>query len=203
MVHFRKIDTISKNVFDTVLEKVKGQFETRALDHDAGLKLISGFDELQKYNSLFVHMVTEFKGASGSFIIMLVEMQLTIFVHSRRKYAPRPKEIEEVEPVLIFNLKHDIGRALIKQESLADKFADLFTKVDVDFEEYPAFSKNYFAVAEKPDLFRANFPVGLLDALGSIRHMTIEINGHWGLLRRGMNLTEDLLLQLISIGQKR
>ncbi len=203
MTHFRKLDRSSGGVFDSVLQKVKGQFDARTLGLGAALKLVAGFDELKKYKSLFVHRATELKGPSGSFVIVLVEKHQTILESKgRRTYAPRKKDIEEVEPILIFSIQQDIGRALIKPEGLGDKIADLFLKVDIDLKEYPRFSRNYFAVAENPEMFRTHFPKGLLKVLEKIGNMTIEVNGHWGLLRTEKNLTEDLLSLLISIGRE-
>lgn len=204
MTHFRKLDRSSGGVFDSVLQRVKGQFDARTLAPGAALKLVEGFDELKKYKSLFVHRATEIKGSSGAFVIMLVEKHLTIVEtpHPGRSYVPQKKDIEEVEPILIFSIQQDIGRALIKPEGLGDKIADLFLKVDIDLKEYPRFSRNYFAIAENPEMFRTHFPKGLLKVLEKVTNMTIEVNGHWGLLRTEKNLTEDLLSLLISIGRE-
>lgn len=204
MPHSTKLDRASRDVFDKVLREVKGQFDVRALDLGTAVKLVAGFEELKKYKSFFVHRATEIKGSSGTFVIMLVEKHLTIVEtpHPGRSYVGQKKDIEEVEPVLIFSIQQNIGRALIRPENLGDKIADLFTKVDIDLKEYPGFSRNYYAIAENPEMFRAHFHKGLLKVLEKVPKMTIEINGHWGLLRREVNLTEDLLRLLLSVGRE-
>jgi hypothetical protein len=200
MTDYRAVDPTTDKLFEATLQKVEDQLEIKRKDVNAGLKLLSRFEELKNYRSLFVHKVTELKGKSGSFIILLVEKHLTIIEQKRR--ARVEKEIEEIEPILIFSIPQDIGRACIRKETLADKVADLFTKVDIDFEEYPGFSKNYLFVGEKPDEVKRHLPRRLLESLNKVEDMIVEINGNWGLLRTEKNLTEDVLLLLISIGYK-
>ncbi len=196
----RETDIATGRLFEAALLKVREKLEIKRKDSSVGLKLLGRFDELKKYQSLYVHKVTELKGELSSFIILLVEKHMTIIEH--RKTGSRQKEIEEVEPILIFSIPTDIGRVFIKKETIADKVADLFNKVDIDFTEYPRFSKNYYVVGEKPDLVREHLPRKLIESLNGVEDMTIEINGNWGLLRPERNLTESLLLLLISIGYK-
>jgi hypothetical protein len=102
----------------------------------------------------------------------------------------------------MFSIPHDIGKVYIRKETLADKIVDVFAKVDIDFSEYPNFSKNYYVVGENPDHVKKYLPRILLESLETIEDMTIEISGNWGLLRSEKNLTEKLLLLLMSIGYK-
>lgn len=198
MSDYRAIDTSTERLFETTLQKIQGQLEVKRRDTNAGLKLLARFEELKSYKSLFVHKVTELKGKSGSFIILLIEKHLTII--QQKRHGRIEKDIEEIEPILLFTLPQNVGRAYIKKETLADKIADLFTKVDIDFVEHPNFSKNYYVVGEKPDDVKRFLPKGLIESLDKVGGMTIEINGSWGLLRSEKNLTEDVLLLLISIG---
>ena len=200
MTDYSAIDNSTEKLFETTLQKIQGQLDVKRKGTNVGLKLLTKFDELKKYRSLFVHKVTELKGKSGSFIILLVEKHLTII--QQKRSARIEKEIEEVEPILIFSIPQDIGKAYIRKETLADKVADLFTKVDIDFIDYPNFSKNYYVVGEKPDQIKEYLPKGLIESLDKIEDMTIEINGNWGLLRTEKNLTENVLLLLMSIGYK-
>lgn len=200
MTNYRSLDKSTEKLFEDTLQKIDGRLEIKRKDPETGLKLLSRFDELKNYKSLFVHKVTELKGRSGSFIILLIEKHLTII--EQKRSARIEKEIEEIEPVLVFSIPHDIGRAYIRKETIADKITDLLTKVDIDFIEYPNFSKNYFLVGEKPDLIRNHLPKALIESLEKIKDMTIEINGNWGLLRPEKNVSENLLLLLMSIGYK-
>jgi hypothetical protein len=187
-------------LFETTLQEVQGQFDINRKDTSVGLKLLSKFDELKKYRSIFVHKVTELKGQNGSFILLLVEKHLTIIEH--RRGALIEKEIDELEPILIFTIPHDIGKVFIRKETTIDKVIDLFTKVDIDFAENPNFSKNYLVIGDSPDLVRSYLPKGLMDSLEKIKNMTIEINGNWGLIRPERNLSKNVLLLLLSIGYK-
>lgn len=170
------------------------------MDIDIGLQLLTRFEGLKNYNSLFVHKVIGLRGITGSFIILLVEKHVTIV--EQRKKARQQSEVEEMEPIMIFQLPQDIGRAFIRKETMADKFADLFTKVDIDFPEYPNFSKNYYVMGEKPDRIKHYLPKRIIESLEKVEDLSIEINGDRGLLRTGKNLTEDDLSLLINVGHK-
>ncbi len=198
MSDYRPLNSATEKLFEAVLQKVDGQLEISRKDHELGLRLLTKFDGLKIYKSLFVHHVTELKGRSGAFIILLVEKHLTIV--EQKRSARVDKEIEEVEPVLLFSLPHDMGRAYIREETVADKIADMFTKVDIDFHEYPDFSKKYFVAGDSPDKIRKYLPRELMETLEKISDISIEINGNWGLLRTEKNVSENLLLFLISIG---
>ncbi len=199
-MNYKPLDPTIENIFESTLQKIKGQLEIKRKDTTTGLKLLSGFDELRKYNSLFVHKVVEVKGTHGSFLILLIEKHLTIIETKRHRRIE--KEIEEVEPVLIFSIPQEMGSVFIRKETLTDKVIDLFTKVDIDFNEYPNFSKNYYVVGENPDLVKKHLPRGLMKSLENIKNLTVEINGNWGLLRTERNLTEDVLMFLVSLGNK-
>lgn len=194
------LNLATTQLFEATLHKVSNQLKIIKRDVHVGLKLLSKFESLKKYKSVFVHHVTELKEDNGSFIIMLVEKHLTILEF--RKHAILEKEIDEVEPVMIFSIPHDIGRVLIRRETITDKVMDLLTKVDNDFAAYPNFSKNYLVVGERPDLVKAHLPEGLLTALENIKDMTVEIHGNWGLARPEKNLTQQVLLRLLSMGYK-
>jgi hypothetical protein len=200
MTEYKNLDKVSEAMFESALSKVKGQLEVKRKPADVGLKLLRRFEELKKYQALYVHNVTELKGKVGSFIILLVEKHLTIV--ERRKTGRQVRAIEEVEPILVFTVPTDIGRVIIRSETLADKLADLFYKVDIDFQAHPSFSKNYLVVGDKPDLVRQHLPEKLIQSLDKIEDLVIEINGNWGMVRAEKNLTETRLLQLISIGYK-
>ena len=199
-MNYKHLDPITEKLFESTLHKIENQFEIKRKDTLTGLKLLSRFDELKKYNSLFVHKVVEVKVTHGSFLILLIDKHLTIIETKRHRRTE--KEIEEVEPVLVFSIPQDIGKVYTRKETLADKVLDLITKVDIDFSEYPDFSKNYCVVGENPELVKKHLPKGLMKSLETIKNLTVEINGNWGLLRTERNLTEDVLLFLVSVGNK-
>lgn len=195
-----KLHPSAEKLFEETLQKVKDQLDIKRKDPATGLKLLSRFSELANYRSLYVHKVTEFKGETGSFIVLLIERHLEIVIRNRT--GSFVKDIEEVEPVLIFSVPHNMGKVFIHPETVTDKITDLITKVDIDFPAYPDFSKNYRVVGENPDLVRQYFPAKLIEAIGKVKHLTSEISGNWGMLRTEKNLTEQTLLRLLSIGYK-
>lgn len=198
MTEYRKIDKLAEKLFETTLQKIQEQFTIQRKLPTVGIKLLTKFDDLKKYNSLYVHKVTELKGKTGSFIILLIEKHMTII---RQKRSVRvAEEIEETEPILIFSIPQDIGRAYIRRETLADKLADMFIKVDIDFNEYPNFSKNYYVIGEDPDRVKKYLPKELIEVLDKIEDMSIEINGNLALIRTEKNLTEEVLMLLIRVG---
>lgn len=199
-MNYKALDPSTENLFESTLKKIQHQLEIKRKDTTRGLKLLSRFDELRKYNSLFVHRVVEVKGTHGSFLILLIEKHLTIIETKRHRRTE--KENEEAEPVLVFSIPQEMGSVSIRKETLTDKVIDLFTKVDIDFTEFPNFSKNYYVVGENPDLVKQYLPKSLMKALDNIKNITVEINGNWGLLRTERNLTADVLLFLVSLGNK-
>jgi hypothetical protein len=199
-MNYKHLDPTTEKLFESTLHKIESQFEIKRKDTTTGLKLLARFEELKKYRSLYVHKVIEVSGKNGSFLIVLIDKHLTIIETKRHRRTE--KEIEEVEPVLVFSIPHDMGKVYIRKETLVDKVLDLFTKVDIDFTEFPNFSKNYYVVGEKPDLVKQYLPKSLMKALDTIKNITVEINGNWGLLRTERNLTEDVLMFLVSVGNK-
>ncbi|HCZ36843.1 MAG TPA: hypothetical protein DHV26_13055 [Cytophagales bacterium] len=194
------MDTASEKLFDLTIQKVQDRFEIRRKELQFGIKLLGKFDELKRYESVFVHKVTELKGRSDSFTLLLIDKHSRIV--RRKKNGSYIEEIQEIEPILVFNLQQDVGKTFIRRETVTDKLVDLFIRVDIDFKEYPNFSKNYLVVGEKPAEIQKCLPKGLLESLEKIDGMIIEINGNMGLVRSEKNLTENLLLQLLSIGYK-
>jgi hypothetical protein len=202
-MHHKELDGQSHRIFEALIAKVKNKFNISRKETSVGLKLLTRFDALKEYRSLFIHHVTEFKGERSSFILILVEKHFTIIDNPGKRmnaYVPTEKEIEEVEPMLLFSIPHDMDRVYIKPENLADKLTDLFVKVDIDFIDHPDFSKNYYVIANKPETVLRYLPKGLMTGLGKVKDMTVEINGQLGLLRSWKNLSEHLLLELLGIG---
>lgn len=185
------------------MKEAGGSLTIRKKPAPDGLRLLAGYECLRQYNQLFVHEVTELKNTKGYFTLMLIEKHLTVLKPKRHATKHlQTMEVKEVEPVIVFNLDHDMGKVFVKEETIGEKIADVLLKVDIDFKEYPAFSKNYFVVGEKPDLVKQHFPKALLETLSVAKEMNIEIDGKRGLLRPQKNLTRDILLKLLHIGHR-
>jgi hypothetical protein len=196
----KEIITAAYEIFESTLLQAKDKLDIIRKESKEGERLLDRFHEFKKYGITNVHKVTEFKGALNSFIILLVEKEFTHVTQT--KHGSSRQHIEEVEPVLLFKVPTYVGKVLVTKETISDKFAEIFYKVDIDFEEYPGFSSNYFVVGENPDLVKKYFPPKLMETLNKIPSMIVEIDGMWGLLRAEKNVSESLLLLLISIGYK-
>lgn len=176
-------------------------FSIERKGNEIGLELLSLFSGLDHYERLYVHQVTELTNSGAPFIILLLEKHqvLTKSLRSTMRYQA---EVEEVEPVLLFSLAHDLGRVMIQKETLGVKIADFFLKQDINFKEYPQFSHNYLVTGDNPDGVKEHMPPTLMKALSIHQGLTVEINQKVGLVRTEKNLSEDVLLQLISIGNQ-
>lgn len=193
MTDEKPLDAALVQRFETTLQNGSAGLRIRRDDPGMGLKLLTRFNALKAYQRLYVHSVTELRGARDSFFVLLIEHHQ----HGRREH-----DHEEVEPVLIFSLPQDIGRVVIKPETLGDKLVDLIARIDIDFDAYPIFSRNYYVVGEKPELVRDQLPVNLIEALKDTKGCTVEINGRWGLLRMEKGFSEETLLVLMKVGAK-
>jgi hypothetical protein len=192
------------DLFQESLKDFIPPFRAIRKKEDHGVALLSKFEMINQYEELFVHEVTELKSKNGLVTIMLMEKHFTELRASRFSSGHtrhlRPKAIEEYEPVLVFIMPSEMGKIYIKEETFGEKIVDLLVKVDIDFKEYPGFSKNYFMTAENPDVVRQIFPKQLLTALNETSEMNIEINGRLGLIRPQKNLSREVLHQLLKIG---
>jgi hypothetical protein len=74
------------------------------------------------------------------------------------------------------DLGADMGRVFMRRESLGDKISESYNQIEVDFEAHPQFSDRYYVLAEDEDRFRANITAALLDAIGSIEGLLVEID---------------------------
>ncbi|HEU5147430.1 MAG TPA: hypothetical protein VFT90_11980, partial [Chryseosolibacter sp.] len=148
MTHSRSLARSTAELFEATLQTVEGKLAIVRKEDRVGIKLLSKFQGLKDYNAVFVHKVTELRGVNNSVIILLIEKHLTIIEH--KKTGRIEKEIEEIEPILLFSVPQEMGRVWIRPETISDKLTDLITKVDIDFKNYPAFSSNYFVAGENP-----------------------------------------------------
>jgi hypothetical protein len=73
------------------------------------------------------------------------------------------------------DLGADFGRVFMRPESLGDKISESYNRIEVDFDAHPGFSDRYYVLAEDEVLFRDNVTAALLDAIGEIDGLVIEI----------------------------
>lgn len=204
MIFFRQLDSFNSNLFKEVVHKLHGQFQLKEESLAVGEKLIHQFDELKKYHSLFLHKCVSFTKDKESFYILLIEKHYVVREVKGTTSSARfqDSERQEVEPILIFEIGKNMGNVFIRKETLGDKIEDIFTKVDIDIKDYPGFSSNYLMVSDKPDLEHKNFPPKFLEVLDKVPDLVVEIKDGKTMVRTECDLTENILLLLISIGNK-
>lgn len=200
-----KLDA-ERQLFKEVTQRFEEHFVLAPKGRKYVTDFLDGFDLLSGYGKKQFHKITEFRGGKNKFVVLLVEKEFveenTFF---RRMYyynGDGRQKIDEMEPVVLFKIPENLGEVMIKPETLVDKVSNFFIKVDVDFEEYPAFSKNYFLAANHPELVKAKFPSSILNVLEVIEGLSMEIHGNLVLLTYGKSLTEDVLLFIISVANK-
>jgi hypothetical protein len=198
MPEYHTLDQSTGQFVDVTLKQLQGKLDMQSLEDQIGLSLLTKFDALIQYENVFVHKVTQFSGTHGSFILLLAEKQVP--GRGQEKTGRDEKPGGEPEPMLIFNLAHDLGKAFIRQETASDKILDVLLKVDVDFDDYPEFSKNYYVIGEDEDRIRQYMPVSLIRALSHVSGLVVEINGNAGLIRTGKNLSAESLALLMKTG---
>lgn len=105
----------------------------------------------------------------------------------------------EAYQLFLADLGMDPGHLLIRPETLADKVAELFGSIDVDFSDHPEFSKKYFTLAATPDdesRFRENAGSRFLDTIAAREGLHIEVqDGTIAVMtERSINLEDATML---------
>lgn len=75
----------------------------------------------------------------------------------------------------LLELGEDVGRVLIRPESIGDKILELFRRREVDFPECPDFCGSYYVLATDEAALREGLPGAALEHLGSRKDLFIEI----------------------------
>lgn len=101
----------------------------------------------------------------------------------------------------LVNTRRDFGISLLTKETLTDKIADLFLKIDIDFETNKSFSKKYRCLSNDTDKFRNAMSDELMNYLSAINHLELEFKKNVCLFRTEKSVIEQKNnLELFSIG---
>jgi hypothetical protein len=112
-----------------------------------------------------------------------IDVTLALFEHqfAQRRYVTRGHIETQVASALhemaLVDLPINLGRVLIRPESLGDKVSEWFAKREIDFEDYPTFSRRYYVLADDDGRARRGLPGPFLQKVGEVERMVIEING--------------------------
>jgi len=109
----------------------------------------------------------------------------------------------KVRQAVLIEMKKNMGRILIRPETVIDKLAAVFGKNDIDFKEHSEFSRKYFVDAmseEDEDLFRSAATMRVLDMVSQNEGMHIECNRTDLYLYSDNPLLDDCLADIMTCG---
>ncbi|GAA4334446.1 hypothetical protein GCM10023149_41830 [Mucilaginibacter gynuensis] len=172
------IDSTSTNLatavtFDATYEALKEKFSIEPTGHiDFQL---NDFGVFKDYSSVAVTASYRITTDCDSCYI--------IFADTTRKVAgPRGRitEQREYQTWAIAYLKRDLGRILIRRETLADKIIELIHPIELDFKEDKPFSDTFYVLVDNLQKAIAGIDRNFRNAVMDIREddFIIEINSH-------------------------
>jgi hypothetical protein len=133
------------------------------------------------------------------FTLNLVEYP--IFIEEGSKLSMR--EIKQEDHYYFYghmHLRKNFGRALIRPETLTDKFNELFERTEIDFDGHKLFSDKYFVQAENVDYFKTSVNSYLLEWMGKTKGIWMEFNGEECLFRLNKAVDAKEAKQLCEYG---
>jgi hypothetical protein len=85
--------------------------------------------------------------------------------------------VGEPRQLIRADLGKDLGRVFMRRESLGDKISEVYNEIEVDFTDHPVFSDRYYVLADDEARFRAGVNGMVLEAIGAVDDLVVEING--------------------------
>lgn len=135
------------------------------------------------------------KKNNNNFQIACIEIDSTLNIY-RQKETQTHKFLYG-----LVNTSKDFGNSLLTKETLADKFADLFLKIDIDFEAKRGFNTKYHCISTDLDKFTKAMSNELMDYLAAINHINLEFKNNFCLFRTEKSIIDQKNnLELFSIG---
>ena len=142
-----------------------------ALAHE----MLSGMDFYKSYD--FVVITETMKVVRDNRISFLVLLNFNYTVKPV-KYPLHAYSENYAEIIGIVRLVKDYGRVFIRPETMEDKISELFSKVEVDFENETQLNRKYFTVTDQEQRLRTQVAPQFLRAIAKRDDLEIEINGH-------------------------
>lgn len=118
------------------------------------------------------------------------------FVFKAVRNPQHQTQIIDQEMIGIAFLKKDYGKVLIRPETFADKISELFAPTEIDFEDHPVFSKNYYMLSNEPEKLKFIITNHFLDCIEKYRGLEIEIAGNILVVRLRKNVTAENALSI-------
>lgn len=140
------------------------------------VRILDGFEVFRACHAVWLVDAWDI-GSSGS---GLCALQVdTEHVAPKSKYVSRESMV-----VGLLHLPADAGRAVIRPETIADKFAELLGAREIDFAENPTFSRRYHVLASDEPAFRKLMVPPVLTALEGERDLHLEFAGRNAMIHR-------------------
>ncbi|MEI6347663.1 MAG: hypothetical protein WCP69_06930 [Bacteroidota bacterium] len=134
---------------------------------------LSSFDSYQEYTMVVISETVKLvKNQNQSFLSLLN-------INYIFKELKIPQNIQEqciYEVIGLTELRKDYGRVLIRPETIADKIAEIFEQVELDFDTDKEFSRKYYVLSNNESKFRMQVTTSFLNCIAKFDNLEIEIN---------------------------
>jgi len=194
------MDIIELNRYNALIMKIKSAVEmqncTRIFNEDPE-QIISRFHINTLYEEFRLHdfyLLPTFNNDEMYFGTLAV-------VYSIQKGKTEEKTTE-IQSFVLKKLERNYETMLIKPESLQDKIMDIFIKDDIDFSDYPDFSKKYYFIAKNKDLALKFATAKRIDLITEQDKIIVEISGDFLFAKYARKITEKdckLLIRFINL----
>jgi len=152
-------------------------FSTRVKFDEKGIDELSIFNDFTQFDLLKNYEHIEYYSAFQS---LLFDSEAKI-IFARITYPiPSTKTaqyITDLQVVAVKFLEDDYGEIQIRPETFEDKIREFFKSIELDFPDFPEFSKKYYFITENKDLARKFAKPKLLELLEKIDGIFIQVKG--------------------------
>ncbi|MBK7031557.1 MAG: hypothetical protein IPH45_21220 [Bacteroidales bacterium] len=180
------------------LNQYRNLFQFLELNPDEEQQLIAqikAFGTYQHYDMVVLRESVWVICPNHRFILAVISLSIDHITTKTRQY----NGTEVLQEVLGFTrLRFDQGRLLIRPESLQDKLIEYFVQAEVDYKEFPLFSKKYYLLTDQPD---RKLPSSMLSTIEKYDDLEIEVMGNTLQVGHKRIYTEEnaaLLLKFLS-----
>lgn len=133
----------------------------------AALELMAGASRIEVFGAL---RIGDEANVPGSYVIFATDSDAAGLIGGQADALTA-----RVRHLVRTDLGVDLGRVFMRPESLSDKISESYHHVEIDFDHSPEFSDKYYVLAEDESRLRAGVTSALLDAIGAIDGLVIEI----------------------------
>ncbi|MFN8416703.1 MAG: hypothetical protein U0U66_10260 [Cytophagaceae bacterium] len=177
------------NTIDTILSDISSSYpytEFPAANLKDFVSKLEDFHDFKEENyTYYVHRAIRLKDKPNSGLIFLIYQHEVekISRHTNRVLYKNTETITEIECIAYTQLDKSYGRTFIRPETISDKVSEFFYSKEIDFEETPEFSANYFVVSKNKEVFKSNISVAFTEAVNRRKDWEIETNGQFLIAR--------------------